>query len=100
MPIFADFRLFLLHIRAKTFNDWFWTIDGYKQIKENLFDNSSQDYVLIASDKNTIKNWRDDYLKNPKKYEDINLDILEQLKTISDDEKYKRILDIIGEGDK
>lgn len=92
--------LFEYKNQAKAFNDWFWTIDGYKQIKENLFDNSSQDYVLIASDKNTIKNWRDDYLKNPKKYEDINLDILEQLKTISDDEKYKRILDIIGEGDK
>lgn len=92
--------LFEYKNQAKAFNDWFWTIDGYKLIKENLFDNSSQDYVLIASDKNTIKNWRDDYLKNPKKYEDINLDILEQLKTISDDEKYKRILDIIGEGDK
>lgn len=92
--------LFEYKNQAKTFNDWFWTIDGYKLIKENLFDNPNQDYVLIASDKNTIKNWRDDYLKNPKKYEDINLKILEQLKPISDDEKYKRILDIIGEGDK
>ena len=92
--------LFEYKNQAKTFNDWFWTIDGYKLIKENLFDNPDQDYVLIASDKNTIKNWRDDYLKKPKKYEDINLKILEQLKPISDNEKYKRILDIIGEGDK
>lgn len=88
--------LFDFKNQAMEFNNFFWNTDGYQIIKSNFL--LDKDYVLVGGDKNTIKQWRTKYLSETKKYPDVNLKLLEQIKPVTDDEKYKKILDII-EGD-
>ena len=94
----AALLMFEFKSEANEFNNLFWNIDNYLSFKENIFDNN--DFLLIASDKNTIIQWRSELLNDKNEYPDVDLAIIKKLnKENNIDEKIKSILEIMKEED-
>lgn len=91
----AAILLFEYKNEAKSFNELFWSKEGYNLIKKQLLNNN--DYLLIGCDKLSIKKWRDEYLNHKNnKYLDVDLSILNNLKLLTEDEQLLKIMNIIN----
>ena len=80
---------------AKKFNQLYWTKEGYAKFKAMLLEN--KDRLIYAIDKKTAKEWTEEY-RNRKleSFDDVNLDIIKNIKTQSSEEIKQNILDILG----
>lgn len=95
----AAVLLFEFKNEAKSFNELFWSKDGYSLLKKQLMNN--EDYLLIGCDKLSVKKWRDEYLKHKdNKYQDVDLNILDNVKLLSEDEQLLKIMNIINDDKK
>lgn len=95
----AAILLFEFKNEAKSFNELFWSKDGYNLLKKQLMNN--EDYLLIGCDKLSVKKWRDEYLKHKdNKYQDVDLNILDNVKLLSEDEQLLKIMNIINDDKK
>lgn len=95
----AAVLLFEFKNEAKSFNELFWSKDGYSLLKKQLMNN--EDYLLIGCDKLSVKKWRDEYLKHKEnKYHDVDLNILDNVKLLSEDEQLLKIMNIINDDKK
>ena len=62
---------------------------------------NNEDYLLIGCDKLSVKKWRDEYLKHKdNKYQDVDLNILDNVKLLSEDEQLLKIMNIINDDKK
>lgn len=91
----AALLMFEFKSEANEFNNIFWEKNSYLSLKDHIFKN--HDYLLIASDKTTILDWREDLLKDKSEYHDVDLSIIKPLTQQSDDQKIKNILKIMNE---
>lgn len=91
----AAILLFEFKNEAKSFNDLFWSRDGYNLIRKQLMNN--EDYLLIGCDKLSVKTWRNEYLKGKdNNYHDVDLNILDNVKLLSEDDQLLKIMSIIN----
>lgn len=83
--------LFEFRNEANEFNKLFWSKENYSKLKQHIFPNN--DYIIIASDKITLKKWKDEFKSIC--HNDVDINLINELKELSIDEKKQKILDIL-----
>ena len=84
--------LFEFRNEANEFNKLFWNKDNYSTLKKYLFPNDN--YVIIASDKITLRKWKEEF--KPNQHNDVDISLINDLKELSVEEKEQKILDILN----